>query len=59
MFWQCHAMYSALSSGTAEVIAADYYAKREIMKLKECMYTCMRSDCACTVHVQVCELEGN
>ena len=28
-------MLSALSSGAAELIAADHYAKREIMKLEE------------------------
>ena len=28
-------MHSALSSGAAELIAADHYAKREIMKLEE------------------------
>ena len=28
-------VHSALSSGAAELIAADHYAKREIMKLEE------------------------
>ena len=30
-----NAVHSALSSGAAELIAADHYAKREIMKLEE------------------------